>query len=290
MEHLVDKELAGRLHTKGCGQQLIFYVNTSDQWFSSGADTVQHLASDMDSGIESNLSKFATNIKLCGAVSLLEGRDAIQRGLGRMAHSTCPFTGIWEVAYPDAFDVSGLLAKEEPSSLMIHRDITVYSSQATKNLVNTLGANWSVEEALEKAASVPSGPQAFIVEAIKGLSETFQKQAESSQAQVFAALAPLQAAVTASQPKRGREDRGRSLSEEIEKRQNQCAIQPPHRDTNSSCAAASDLHPATSGSLSLNLAATVDISIKDNRPVPIPTGVKGPVTYQGQSVPALLLG
>ncbi|NXI22401.1 POK9 protein, partial [Sterrhoptilus dennistouni] len=45
-----------------------------------------------------------------------------------------------------------------------------------------------------------------------------------------------------------------------------------------------------SGSAGLDLAAAVDVSIKDNRPVPIPTGVKGPVTYQGQPVPALLLG
>ncbi|TRZ16496.1 hypothetical protein HGM15179_010549, partial [Zosterops borbonicus] len=89
---------------------------------------------------------------------------------------------------------------------------------------------------------------------------------------------------------KGKRDRAWSLSEEIGKRQNQRAIQPPCRDTNSSCTAASDLHPATFGSLDLDLEATVDISIKDNCTVPIPTGVKGPVTYQGQPVPALLLG
>ncbi|TRZ10027.1 hypothetical protein HGM15179_017079, partial [Zosterops borbonicus] len=79
---------------------------------------------------------------------------------------------------------------------MLKQCILQNSNQATKNLVNTLRANGSVEEALEKGASVPSRPQAFIVEAIKRLGETFQKQAESSQAQVFATLAPLQAAVT----------------------------------------------------------------------------------------------
>ncbi|GAB0189766.1 hypothetical protein GRJ2_001441900 [Grus japonensis] len=40
--------------------------------------------SDMASGIECTLSKFADDTKLCGVVNALEGRDAVQRGLGRL--------------------------------------------------------------------------------------------------------------------------------------------------------------------------------------------------------------
>ncbi|GAB0177464.1 hypothetical protein GRJ2_000211600 [Grus japonensis] len=44
--------------------------------------------SNMDSGIECTLSKFVDDIKLCGAVNTLEGRDAIQRDRDRLERWT----------------------------------------------------------------------------------------------------------------------------------------------------------------------------------------------------------
>ncbi|GAB0208906.1 mitochondrial enolase superfamily member 1 [Grus japonensis] len=45
--------------------------------------------SDMDSGIECTISKFANDTKLCSAVNTLEGRDATQRDLERWARVIC---------------------------------------------------------------------------------------------------------------------------------------------------------------------------------------------------------
>ena len=85
---------------------------------------------------------------------------------------------------------------------LIKQCVLQNGNSSTRSLVNTLPGDWSIPELLEKAASVPTGTQAFLVSALQKISEglqeqakAFQEQSKSSHTQVLAALAPLQAAV-----------------------------------------------------------------------------------------------
>jgi len=93
MDHSVDKELAGWSHLRHCSQWLNVQVETRGEWHSSGVGLGTALfnifVGDMDSEIERTLSKLANDTKLCGAVDMLEGRDAIQRNLNRLERWVC---------------------------------------------------------------------------------------------------------------------------------------------------------------------------------------------------------
>jgi len=47
------------------------------------------LVGNTGSGIECSLSRFAGSTKLCGAINMMEGRDAIQRDLDRLERWAC---------------------------------------------------------------------------------------------------------------------------------------------------------------------------------------------------------
>lgn len=77
MDHWIDKELTGYLHSKSCSQ----YVKVM-----SGVPQRSILGQGLFSisqqhGIEGTMSTFTIDTKLCGTLNTLEGRNAIQKGL-----------------------------------------------------------------------------------------------------------------------------------------------------------------------------------------------------------------
>ncbi|RLV63648.1 hypothetical protein DV515_00018059, partial [Chloebia gouldiae] len=71
---------------------------------------------------------------------------------------------------------------------------------------------------------------------------------------------------------------------------NQRESQQPREDTSSSSVSTFVPQPATAGSLEMDLAAAVEVTIITTSPIKIQTGVKGPIMINGQTVGGLLLG
>ncbi|RMB90859.1 hypothetical protein DUI87_32783 [Hirundo rustica rustica] len=76
----------------------------------------------------------------------------------------------------------------------------------------------------------------------------------------------------------------------IRKLQNQREVGPRQDTSSSSCSADNQLVPATSGSLGLDLAAAVTVTLFNNSPHVISTGVFGPIIVNGQPTGGLILG
>lgn len=72
-------------------------------------------------------------------------------------------------------------------------------NQTTRSLIATAPGNWGVQDLLDKAMSLPTGSQVFMVEALNKIGEGLTAQSQV-QSQVLAALAPLQAAVAQTRP------------------------------------------------------------------------------------------
>ncbi|XP_031950973.1 uncharacterized protein LOC116437430 [Corvus moneduloides] len=73
-------------------------------------------------------------------------------------------------------------------------------NQATRALITSTPGDWTVQQLLEKAVTMPTGSQLFLAQALEKLGEGLKEQAISSQNQVMAALAPLQAAAARPRP------------------------------------------------------------------------------------------
>ncbi|NWV57456.1 GAK8 protein, partial [Daphoenositta chrysoptera] len=90
-----------------------------------------------------------------------------------------------------AIDKAGV--PEYMKGALLKQCILQNGNAATKQMLNAFGPDWTVPEALEKAAHMPTGDQVFLAESLKQLGLGLQESVKASSTQVLAALAPLQA-------------------------------------------------------------------------------------------------
>ncbi|XP_039238153.1 endogenous retrovirus group K member 5 Gag polyprotein-like [Pipra filicauda] len=75
---------------------------------------------------------------------------------------------------------------------MLKQCVLQNANSIVKQVINTLGPYWTIEELLDKVLQIPTGENAFLVNAIQDFIKELKEQAQNSQIQVLAALAPLQ--------------------------------------------------------------------------------------------------
>ncbi|RMC21123.1 hypothetical protein DUI87_01981 [Hirundo rustica rustica] len=143
----------------------------------------------------------------------------------------------------------------------------------TRSLIAAAPGHWNVQDLLDKAESMPSGTQVFMVEALQKIGEGLQQQAQAFREQTASA-----------------HTQHRLCPVRIGKLQNQREVGPRQDTSSSSCSADNQLVPATSGSLGLDLAAAVTVTLFNNSPHVVSTRVFGPIIVNGQPTGALILG
>ncbi|NXY00510.1 GAK6 protein, partial [Centropus bengalensis] len=93
----------------------------------------------------------------------------------------------------DAIQKAGV--PEYMKGVMLKQCVQQNGNSKVKNLISNMGGHWSIEELLERDASLPQGQTAFVVQAIKELGRELKECMRLDQdAQAMVALAPLRSA------------------------------------------------------------------------------------------------